>query len=557
MTARRLWIQVGLLFAVLYLALLGMRPMITPDEPRYAGMAADMLATGEWLKLRMCGLVYYEKPPMGVWLMAASQAVFGHHAFAARLPGALATLAAALSAGMVARRISGRPEAAPLAAMVQLTTTLPMVLGTVVILDPIFAGFVSLTLAWFLAGAQARGGVRLAWLLASGAAAGMGFMTKGLLAFAIPALTAGAWLAWERRWRDLFALAWPPMLGAVITAGPLAWLLHRSEPGFWRYFIQVEHLRRFANPDENQHAQPWWLLPLVLVAGSMFWLVLWPRVIATWGRDPAGRSTRRFGLAWVVLPLALLSLSAGKLPTYVLPLFPPLSAMVASGLLAWRSSVTRSRDAGSWVAVALTLALAGIAFLFAAVGTSAFGVPRLWPGAEGPRWALIGLAMLAWAALEHRSHLARGDSAWLARAAWIPVPALLCTHLLMPEALLSAPKAPWAMLKRHEAAIRSAHTVAAVNSMGHSVNWVSGRRDLVIVQPASEFDNELGLADEQDRFLARPKTLDTVQRWRSAGTVVLVIDTDLASGLAKALGPAVLTRDSDRDITLLELAPSK
>ena len=34
MSVRALWIQVGLLFAVLYLALLWARPLITPDEAR-------------------------------------------------------------------------------------------------------------------------------------------------------------------------------------------------------------------------------------------------------------------------------------------------------------------------------------------------------------------------------------------------------------------------------------------------------------------------------------------------------------------------------------------
>ena len=140
MTARRLWIQVALLFAVLYVALLGVRPLITPDEPRYGAMAADMLASGQWLKLRMAGFTYYEKPPMGVWLIAASEAVFGHNAFAVRLPGALASLVSALCAGMVARRVSGRAEAAPLAALVQLTTVFPMVIGTFAVLDPIFTG---------------------------------------------------------------------------------------------------------------------------------------------------------------------------------------------------------------------------------------------------------------------------------------------------------------------------------------------------------------------------------------------------------------------------------
>ena len=557
MTARRLWIQVWLLFGVLYIALLGMRPMITPDEPRYAGMAADLLATGEWFKLRMAGFTYYEKPPAGVWLIAASEALFGHHAFAARLPGVLATLASACAAGMVARRLSGRSEAAPLAALVQLTTAFPMVMGTVALLDPIFSAFVSLTLAWFLAGAEARGRRRAAWLLASGAAAGMGFLTKGLLAFAIPAVTAACWLAWERRWRDLFALAWLPIAGACMLAGPLAWLIHRSEPGFWRYFIEVEHFRRFSNPDDNQHAEPWWLLSAVLVGGSLFWLVLWPRAISAWKVDPGGRSVRRFCLSWIVPPLALLSLSAGKLPTYVLPLFPPIAALVACGLLRWRAAVPTSRDAGSLVVVAITGTLAVAALTMAVVGSQVFGVPRLWIGAETPRWTLIGLAMAAWAALEIRSHWTSDPAAWLSRAAWIPVPALLCVHLLLPDATLSAPKAPWPLLARHETALREAGTVAACNSMAHAVNWVSGRRDLIIVGDPSEFDNELDLPAERTRLVTSKELPRSAARWAAEGPSVIVLDTASADALTKSLGPAVRTRETDRDITLLVLAPAK
>ncbi|MFM7809896.1 MAG: ArnT family glycosyltransferase, partial [Planctomycetota bacterium] len=113
MNTRGLWLQVGAIFVALYLALLWARPMITPDEARYGAMGADMLASGEWLKLRMCGFVYYEKPPLGTWLIAASIGAFGHNAFAVRLPCALASAVSALAAGWVARRISGRREAAP------------------------------------------------------------------------------------------------------------------------------------------------------------------------------------------------------------------------------------------------------------------------------------------------------------------------------------------------------------------------------------------------------------------------------------------------------------
>ena len=553
MSERRLWIKVGALFAVLYVALLGVRPMITPDEPRYGAMAADMLASGEWLKLRMAGFTYYEKPPLGTWLIALSEAAFGHGAFAVRLPGALGSLASALAAGMVARRLLRRPEAAPLAALVQLTTVFPMVIGTFAVLDPIFTAFTSLTLAWFLVGAQSAGRPRTAWLLASGAAAGLAFLTKGLLGLAIPAVAAGAWLAWERRWRDLLALPWLPMLGAAVVAGPLALLLHRSEPRFWNYFVVVEHLRRFARPDENQHAEPWWLLSAVLAGGSLFWLVVWPRAAGALRGDAALRSVRRFCVAWVAGPLVLMSLSAGKLPTYVLPLFPPLSALVACGLLRWREGVASTRDAGTTVVVALTGTLAAAAFVLALVGGGPFGLATPWSSGEALRWCVLGLALLSWAMLELRSHRAPGSAAWLARCAWIPVPTLLCVHILLPDAALSAPKAPWPLLARHDGPLRAAPTLVLTNSVAHAVNWSTGRTDMVIAGSPSEFDNELGIPEEQDRLVRYDRLDAALSAWLERGPVTMIVDAGAAAQVAEAHPTWVRLRETVGDLGVLVL----
>jgi 4-amino-4-deoxy-L-arabinose transferase len=556
MNTRGLWLQVGAIFVALYLALLWARPMITPDEARYGAMGADMLASGEWLKLRMCGFVYYEKPPLGTWLIAASIGAFGHNAFAVRLPCALASAASALAAGWVARRISSRREAVPLAAMVQLTTVFPMVIGTVAVLDPIFTAFTSLTLACFLEGAMRRDGARR-WLLAAGATAGLAFMVKGLLAFAIPALAAGGWIAWDCRWRQLPKLALLPILGAAVIAGPLAWLLHRSEPEFWRYFIEVEHFRRFAAPDDNQHREPWWLLSLVLVGGGLFWAVLWPR---TWGamRGAADlRSGARFCLSWIALPLAMLSLSSGKLPTYVLPLFPPASALVAVGLLRWREARAASRDGGTAVALAIVRTLAIGCAVLTVTGGVTLGIPRLWMETEWPRWLLLAVAFLAWSLLESRAHRTSDASTWLARMAWVPVPMLMCVHLLFPTALVAATKAPWAALQRHDAALRQASRVIVNNTTGHPVNWSTGRTDLILVGDPNEFDNELGIEADQSRFISHAELQTRVREWLEAGSVVIAADAGTVNAIAKSMPEQVRTRDVDRELGVVVLAPTR
>ena len=276
MDARRNWIICILLFLALGVTGLIVRPLVVPDEPRYGIIPAEMVDTGNWLALRMAGFVYYEKPPLGYWLTAASMTVFGQNAFAIRLPSVLATLVVALVAAWMAVRITGRRQDGPLAFMVQATTLAPLIIGTVALLDPPFAAFVALSMGALYCGCTSIGRVRAGWLALAGVAAGFAFLTKGLLAFAIPGVSALLFLAWERRWKDMLTMPWIPLGAAAITIAPFAWMIHRAEPGFWEYFIVVEHFRRVASPDSNQHPEPWWQFLVVFPIGALLWTLAWP-----------------------------------------------------------------------------------------------------------------------------------------------------------------------------------------------------------------------------------------------------------------------------------------
>jgi 4-amino-4-deoxy-L-arabinose transferase len=304
----------------------------------------------------------------------------------------------------------------------------------------------------------------------------------------------------------------------------------------------------------NQHAEPWWLLTLVLVGGSLFWLAHWPRVANILRRSDDWRTGIRFCLAWIVPPLVLMSLSKGKLPTYVLPLFPPVAVLVAMGLVRWRDGVSQSRDAGTTIALLVVRVLALTAFLLALLGNATLGLPRLWLGPEAPRWVLLGIALLTWSMLEVSSHRANESGRWLMRTAWTPVPGLLCMLLLLPDALPSPQKLPWALLQRHEAALRTAPHAVVSNANGHAVAWITGRTDFLVAGDPSEFDNELDIASERARLLPNDALEGRIAEWLPEGAVALVISTDQANALAKRFTDHVRAIESDRDLTVLVLA---
>ena len=61
------------------------RALANPDEGRYAEMAREMAATGDWITPRLNGIKYFEKPPLQTWMTALAFRAFGLGEWQARL----------------------------------------------------------------------------------------------------------------------------------------------------------------------------------------------------------------------------------------------------------------------------------------------------------------------------------------------------------------------------------------------------------------------------------------------------------------------------------------
>ncbi|MEO6033508.1 MAG: dolichyl-phosphate-mannose--protein mannosyltransferase, partial [Burkholderiaceae bacterium] len=69
--------------ALWLLLTLGLRPLLLPDEGRYANVAREMLL-GDWLVPTLNGLPFFHKPPLMYWIDIVAMHAFGVTVFAAR-----------------------------------------------------------------------------------------------------------------------------------------------------------------------------------------------------------------------------------------------------------------------------------------------------------------------------------------------------------------------------------------------------------------------------------------------------------------------------------------
>ncbi|MFJ3468164.1 lipid IV(A) 4-amino-4-deoxy-L-arabinosyltransferase [Pseudomonas sp. NPDC090201] len=324
-----LWLVAA--FVLAYLLPLGTHGLWIPDETRYAQISQEMLHSGNWVAPHFMGLRYFEKPAAGYWLIAVGQAIFGENLFGVRIASALASGLTVLLVYLIAQKLWSDPRKSFTSALLFMSYMLIAGQAGYANLDPQFMFWVTLSLVAFWYATHSVGRPRLlSWALL-GLACGMGFMTKGFLAWALPVIVALPYMVWQRRLRELLTFGPLAILVAAIVCLPWVLAVHAREPDYWRFFFWHEHIRRFAG-DDAQHSRPWWFYLPLLFASSAPWAVLLPGTLKQAWQERRMPQTG-FLLLWLALPLAFLSMSRGKLPTYIMPCMIPLALMMGHVLV--------------------------------------------------------------------------------------------------------------------------------------------------------------------------------------------------------------------------------
>jgi 4-amino-4-deoxy-L-arabinose transferase-like glycosyltransferase len=355
-----------------FVAFLGTEPLWNIDEGMHAAMAKDMLVSGDWVTPRFNGTPFLDKPPLFIWLVAASLRVLGLTEFAARLPSALlACVAVVLTYRFGRSAVGGR--AGVLSALTLATSVAFVVMARVEVHDMTLTACTTLALVSFWRFFRGDGSARvnLGVMYASTA---VGLLVKGPVAAALIGLVIVAFLAIAGR-LDVIPRMRPVWGALLVLAVSAPWYvaMEAANPGYLRYFLVTQHLFNVAG-SHARHAEPFWFYGVTIIGGLLPWSVYLPQ--AFWNAWTA-RGSRRdhvaiFLLVWTVAPTVLLSLASSKLHNYLLPVFPAAALLVGT---AWGRLIdrpSRSYRRSFVVSTVVTLAL----LVAAAVTLATTGLDR-------------------------------------------------------------------------------------------------------------------------------------------------------------------------------------
>ena len=518
-----------LVLAAAWFATMGWRPLLEPDEGRYAEIPREMHVSGDWVTPRLDGLKYFEKPPLQYWATAAMYSMFGVSEWTSRFWAcAVAFLCLPLTFAF-ARHLYGS-TAAGLAALAALAINPYFaVVGQLNLLDSSLALFLTAAVFAFLRARAAPDGSaeERRWMLIAALAMALATLSKGIVALVLAGGTLVAHMIITREVRPLrrwhLALTIPLYL---VVAAPWFLIVSVRNPEFPGFFFIHEHFARYLT-DVSDRVEPWWFfLPPVLLAVLPWLAPLVPSMRDLWRvgpRQPEG-SVPWFLLIWCVFTFVFFSTSHSKLPTYVLPMMPALAVLLAPRIAAVG---TRLRSA-AWISFGV------VAFI--AVGLLVFA--RRHP-------ADVSLTLVVSAAIA--TSAAMIGAFFASRHALVPIAASILAFqslIVSYSELRPVRSAKW-LVADVRPAIGPGTRLFSVNQYRQSIPPYLGRTMRLAMYRG---ELEFGIAQESGHFV---ETLDGfIAEWLQEHDAVAFIDAPLMPTLDERKVPMRIIARDDRTVAV-------
>ena len=320
-------------------------PLADPDEARSALIVRGMLRTGDWITPHVSERVFMDKPAPYFWLAAVGTMLTDDVELGGRLVSAAFGAMAVLVTFAFARSVAGN-RAGLLAGVVLATGPGPLTVARLYRMDMPLVAMMWAALWWFWRyerpEKRSRGNARKQWLGFYALAAGATLM-KGPIGLGLPSLVVGVYLLLSGRPKRIREFLHAPAMALyVLIAAPWYVVISIRHPQYAYEFFVVQNLVRYAGRAMDDKTFPAIYYVAIILGCMMPWTIYLPGALARtfprrWkdrARDPA----MLFGWLAVLVPLAFFMAGRTRLAVYILPVAPPLAAMVAIPAARWVTS---------------------------------------------------------------------------------------------------------------------------------------------------------------------------------------------------------------------------
>ena len=524
----------ALMLFALWFGLLETRGLFWPDEGRYAEIAREMQASGDYVTPRLNGLKYFEKPPLQYWFSALVFGLFGPDEWSARLwPAATGFIVVVLSA-VLWWRWRG-PDVGVLAGSM-LAGAWGVLLGAQILtLDIGLTLFHSTALLAFIGAHRPKAPPRMqAWaMIIVWASMALAVLAKGLVGVVLPGLALVVYAAIERNLaiiRSAFTL--PGVVVFLVLVLPWFILVQRANPEFFDLFFLQEHFRRYLEPGHNRPGG-WWYFLAIGAAFLLPWTAAVPGAIKDAWRAPreGALHAERLLVVWAVVVTMFFSFSRSKLPFYVLPALPAVVWLMAMASPERRPKI--ARDA------AIATIIAGLVLIVAAPQLDA--IPKLRDLGEGLAayppfmFAAGGLLLVGGALVAALS----GRVAVTTRIAMVGALNLAALQIVLTgayvfDAYFSAEKAIDTFVGEQQA-FPAGPPFFSVRMLDQSVAFYLER---TVTQVETKGELADGIAAEPDKFIGRMS--EFVEKWRALDEAYAVMAPETFQELKAAGLPMIV-----------------
>ena len=335
-----LWIFILILLClILFFFRLGARPLWDIDEGMHAATSKEMILSGDWVTPKFNGEPFYDKPIFHNWLVALAFVVLGFTEFAARLPAAVLGSGCVMMTYLLGRAMF-HPTVGFLGAAILATSVEFIVLSRSVVHDISLAFFITLALYLFYLGYK-NDRHRTGHLILFYIALGFAVLSKGPVGLALPAMIIGLYLIVERNLKFILKMkiGWGILIFLAVAA-PWYILISQTNPDYAGYFIIEQNLGSFLSAD-SRHSSPFHYYIPVLFGGFFPWSCFLPLALIYAVRKKFQNlpESVSFAVIWFSVVFIFFSIADSKLATYILPLFPAASLLVA---LCWHELLSQT-----------------------------------------------------------------------------------------------------------------------------------------------------------------------------------------------------------------------